>query len=387
MQLDSQVSAASQTAIDQSGFAWPIAFMRREHFQKGEYLFKLGDRAEKLYYIAKGSIRLPEVGRVVAAGQVIGEMGIFSPNRARSASALAEEGVETYTMGAEEVRRLMSRDPALATSLIEVIVQRLMEHLKAEAEARERINAELRIARSIQASMLPRVFPPFPGRTDFEIYAMMEPATEVGGDLYDFFLVDEHKLCALVGDVSGKGVPAALFMALSKTLLRNEAMQGHSVSEILTRVNNALCAENRECMFVTVFCLILDTRTGEAQCCTAGHTPPLLGTRDGFIDLREPEPGLLVGFEENRCYQPHTIRLRPGDTLFLYTDGVTEAENPRQEQFSEARFKAAISARRSLGLAEIVAGVRQDIAHFTQGHSQSDDITLLALRFHGVLPS
>jgi sigma-B regulation protein RsbU (phosphoserine phosphatase) len=281
----------------------------------------------------------------------------------------------------------MSSDPGLATNLIEVIIKRMMEQLQAEAEARERINAELRIARNIQASMLPRVFPPFPGRQEFEIYAMMEPAQEVGGDLYDFFFVDEHKLCALIGDVSGKGVPAALFMALSKTLLRSEAMQGHPVSEILARVNNALCAENHECMFVTVFCLLLDTRTGEAQCGTAGHIPPLLGTSDGLIELQEPAPGLLAGFEENLRYESTTIRLQPGDTLFLYTDGVTEAENPQKEAFSEARFRASILARRTTALHEIVAGVRQDIAQFTQGQSQSDDITLLALKYHGVPPS
>src|SRR5215471_1138555 len=143
-------------AVDESGFEWPLAFMRREQFKKGEYLFKTGEPADRLFYIANGSIRLPELGRLMEAGQVIGEVGIFSPNRSRSASALAEEDVDTYTMGREEVCRLMSRDPGLATSLIEVVLKRMLGQLKTEIEARERINAELRIARSIQASMLPR---------------------------------------------------------------------------------------------------------------------------------------------------------------------------------------------------------------------------------------
>ncbi len=386
MPLDPPVPPVAEIAVDQSGFEWPVAFMRREHFKKGDCLFKMGDRAEKLFYIAKGSIRLPELGRLVTAGQVIGEMGIFSPNRSRSASAFAEEDLETYTMGADEVRRLMSRDPGLATSLIEVIIKRMMEHLRAEAEARERINTELRIARSIQTSMLPRVFPPFPERKEFEIYAIMEPANEVGGDFYDFFLVGEHRLCVLVGDVSGKGVPAALFMALSKTLLRREAMEGHSTAEILARVNNALCAENRECMFVTVFCLSLNTRTGEAECCTAGHSPPLFCSSEGLVAFPDPPPGILVGYEENLRYESRTLRLRPGDTLFLYTDGVTEAENPKHEPFSEERFKASIQSRRSSGLQEIVAGVRQDVVQFTQQQPQSDDITLLALKYLGYPP-
>src|SRR5262249_30298637 len=232
-------------------------------------------------------------------------------------------------------------------------------------------------------SMLPRTFPPFPGRKDFEIYALMEPAKEVGGDLYDFFLVHQHKLCALVGDVSGKGIPAALLMALSKTLLRSEAMQGYPAAEILARVNNALCAENRECMFVTVFCVLLDTRTGEAECCSAGHNPPLFYSSNGAIEFMEGTPGLLIGFEENLRYESKTVRLSPGDTLFLYTDGVTEAENAKQEPFTEERLKASVCQRRLLGLEQIIAGVRQDITQFTQGQPQSDDLTLLALRFHG----
>src|SRR5436190_11906032 len=201
MGLEPETSHAAAVAVDESGFEWPLAFMRREEFKKGEYLFKAGDPAEKLFFIASGAIRLPELDRTIKAGQVIGEVGIFSPNRSRSASALAHEDVETYTMGREEVCRMMSRDPGLATALIEVVLKRMLGQLKTEIEARERINAELRIARNIQASLLPRVFPPFPGRNDFELYAMMEPASEVGGDFYDFFLIGENKLCVLVGDV------------------------------------------------------------------------------------------------------------------------------------------------------------------------------------------
>jgi len=362
MQPQSAKSVEATLAVDETGFEWPIAFMRREQFKKGEYLFKAGEPAEKLFLIARGLIRLPELDRSIQPGQVLGEVGIFSPNRTRSASALAEEDVETYTMGREEVCQLMSRDPSLATSLIEVVLKRMLGQLKGEIEARERINAELRIARSIQASMLPRVFPPFPGRKEFELYAMMEPANEVGGDFYDFFLIQDHKLCVLVGDVSGKGVAAALLMALSKTLLRSEAVQGFSPSEVVARVNNALCAENHECMFLTTFCLILDTRTGEAQYCSAGHNPPLFRSKMGNLQFLEAEPGLLVGYEEGFHWQSRALHFKPGDILFLYTDGVTEAENSGREAFSEERFRAAIATLQVDDLAQIVDGVRADIA-------------------------
>jgi sigma-B regulation protein RsbU (phosphoserine phosphatase) len=374
---------SGEAAVDESGFELPLAFMLREQFKKGEYLFKLGEPAGKLFYIASGSIRLIELGLQMKAGQVIGEMGIFSPDRSRTASALVEEDVEVYTLGREEVRGLMSRDPGLATRLIEMVLKRMMSQLKAEIEARERINAELRIARNIQSSMLPRLFPPFPNRKDFEIYAIMEPAKEVGGDFYDFFLLEENKLCVVVGDVSGKGVPAALLMALSKTLLRSEAMQGYPTNEIVARVNNALCADNQECMFLTVLCLILNTRTGEAQFCSGGHNPPLARFSDGAVRFLDVEPGLLVGFEENYRWESKAFRLKPGDIVFLYTDGVTEAENAKREFFSEERFQASVSASRSTNLVEIVNGIRQDIGRHTEEQSQSDDITLLALRFNG----
>jgi sigma-B regulation protein RsbU (phosphoserine phosphatase) len=172
-------------------------------------------------------------------------------------------------------------------------------------------------------------------------------------------------------------------MALGKTLLRSEALQGYATAEILARVNQALCADNHECMFLTVFCLLLNTRTGQVECCAAGHNPPLLCSSSGMLEFVSTSPGLMLGFEENLHFDTTTISLQPGDTLFLYTDGVTEAENTRQEPFSEARFKNSILERRSRPLDQIVAAVREDIGQFAQGHLQSDDITVLALRYHG----
>jgi serine phosphatase RsbU (regulator of sigma subunit) len=387
MQLNQPNVASPETGVDESGFQWPLAFMVREDFRQGEFLFRAGDRADKLYLIVKGFIRLPELNRVMKPGQVLGELGIFSPGKQRSASALAEQDVQVYAMGSDQVRRLFTQNPALAVNLIEISVKRLTEHVKAEVEARERINAELRVAREIQVSMLPRVFPPFPNRKEFELWALMEPANEVGGDFYDFFFVGEKQLCVLIGDASGKGVPAALLMALCKTLLKSEAMRGYSASEMLARVNNLICPENQECMFVTVFCLLLNTGTGEIECATAGHNPPLLCSSDGATQLVSPEPGPVIGFEENATYESKRIRLNPGDMLFLYTDGVIEAENPNQEAFSLERFRSCANALRAREMRDVIAGARQDIARHTQGQSQSDDITLLALRYCGTTTS
>lgn len=384
MQLNRPYIPSPEAGVDENGFQWPISFMSREDFRRGEFLFRVGDPAEKLFFIVKGLIRLPELNRVMKPGQVIGELGIFSPGKQRTASALAEQDVQVYALGSDEVRRLFTHDPGLAINLIEISVKRLTEHVKAEVEARERINAELRIARDIQASMLPRIFPPFPDHKEFELWALMEPANEVGGDFYDFFFVGQNRLCVLIGDVSGKGVPAALLMALCKTLLKSEAMRGFSPSEILARVNNFMCPENHECMFVTVFCVLVNTLTGETECCTAGHNPPLLCSRDGATQVVDPEPGSVVGFEENATYDTKLIRLKPGDLLVLYTDGVIEAQNPNQEAFSLERFGSCISAFRSRALHEIIAGVMQDIALHAQGQAPSDDITLLALRYHGL---
>lgn len=383
MQVNRPSASAAEAGVDENGFQWPISFMRREDFRQGEYLFRIGDPAEKLFFIARGLIRLPELNRVMTAGQVIGEMGIFSPRKQRTASALAQEDVLAYTMGGDEVRALMTRDPGLAINLVEMSIERLTAHVKAEVEARERIKAELRVARDIQASMLPRVFPPFPTHKEIELWALMEPANEVGGDFYDFFFVEPNRLCILVGDVAGKGVPSALLMALCKTLLKSEGMRGFPPHEILARVNNSICCENHECMFVTIFCLVLNTRTGEAECSSAGHHPALLCSRGGATQLVCTQPGAVVGFEPNLAYESTFIRLQPGDLLLLYTDGVIEAENPKLELFSLERFRSLVSTLCARELREIIAAARQGIALHAQGHPPSDDITLLALRYNG----
>jgi len=364
-------------------YAWPISFMKKETFKKGEYLFRAGDVADKMFYIKHGSIWLEEIKKMIAPGQVIGEMGIFSPFKERTASAVCAEDVEAYTMGKEEVVKFFGQDPNLAIHLIQLSIKRFIENLRAETAARERIASELRIAHEIQNSMLPQVFPPFPERKEFDIFATMYPAKEVGGDFYDFFFIDKNKLCVVVGDVSGKGVPAALFMAISKTLFRTEAMRGLPSDEIVANVNNFLCVGNQMCMFVTVFFLILNTDTGEIEFCNGGHNPPLTCNATGCFEYIEVPGGTVVGAMENIVCEHRHLTLKPGELFFLYTDGVTEAMNPGREQFSNQRLQECLTKYKDKDLKELVGCMRQEVSAFAQGEAQSDDITMVVLRYNG----
>ncbi|MFC2060070.1 PP2C family protein-serine/threonine phosphatase [Chloroflexota bacterium] len=217
-----------------------------------------------------------------------------------------------------------------------------MQDLKETTVAKERIESELRIASEIQTSMLPRIFPPFPDRSEFDIFATMKPTKEVGGDLYDFFIT-ESKLCFLIGDVSGKGVPAALFMAISKTLLKTEALRGFSPDEILFGVNNILCPDNEASMFITLFCAIMDTETGELQFANGGHNPPLIYKGGDEFEFMSVPKGLALGIMPDVKFEYRELNLQPDDIIFIYTDGVTEAVNPADQLFSDERLKQCLS--------------------------------------------
>ncbi len=369
-----------------SSFNWPAPFMKKEIFKKGDIIFKMGDKADKMFYIKTGALKLVEINKVVKEGQVIGEMGIFSPSKQRMSTAVCEDDLEVYTLGKEDVVELFKHDSTVALDLMHLSCERFMENLKRETEAKERIKSELRIAHEIQISMLPRIFPPFPGRKEFDIFATMVPAKEVGGDFYDFFFIDKNKLCFLVGDVSGKGVPASLFMAISKTLLKTEALHGLSPDEVLYRVNNTLFPDNDTCMFVTIFCMILDVETGRIQFANAGHNPPLICKDKENFEFLDLPKGCIAGVLENSKFESRELVLKPNDTLFLYTDGVTEAMNPKNELFSEERLKKALlnlKKHNIQNVVDIIYGVSQEIKLFTKGTFQSDDITMLALKYNG----
>lgn len=249
--------------------------------------------------------------------------------------------------------------------------------------AKERIESELQVATEIQASLLPRLFPPFPDRPEFEIYAVMDPAKEVGGDFYDFFFIDDKNLCVLIADVADKGVPAALYMMVAKTLLKTEAQRGLEPDEILSRVNNVLADGNENCMFVTVFCALLNTETGELRFANAGHNPPLFSGGERGVHYLKVKAGLVLGPMPGSEYHTERITLQEGEMLFLYTDGVTEAKNPASEMFGEDRLLETVTSGRTGNVQEIIQAVRARVGKFADGAPQSDDITMLAVQFSG----
>ncbi len=251
------------------------------------------------------------------------------------------------------------------------------------SRAKERIESELKIASAIQMNFLPKRFPPFPDQTAFDLYAALAPAREVGGDLYDFFMLDPGHLFFSVGDVSDKGVPAALFMAVTKTLMKGMAEQGSTPADVLGRVNAELCQNNETAMFVTLVCGILDMATGDLVYSNAGHNPPVLlraGKRPEFLTL---PPGLVLGVAEEAVFETRTIRLFPNDRLLLYTDGVTEAMDADDQLFSDERLLGETTGMAAETPRQMVERLMAAVHAYAGGTAQSDDITVLALHYRG----
>jgi len=258
-----------------------------------------------------------------------------------------------------------------------------IRNLQETTSAKERIESELRVATEIQTSMLPRLFPPFPDRKEFDLYATMQPAREVGGDFYDFFFIGPTKLCLIIGDVCGKGIPAALFMAISKTLLRIEAQHEPSPDQVLFNVNNTLYPDNEASMFFTGLCALLDTESGELTIANGGHNPPLFCPAGGEFQYINLPKGLVVGAMPDTSYISKNYTMRPHDTLFMYTDGVTEAMDGQGRLYSEARLLSCVNDLCGRSVSDIIHGVRADIETFAGGTEQSDDITMLVIEFNG----
>jgi sigma-B regulation protein RsbU (phosphoserine phosphatase) len=241
------------------------------------------------------------------------------------------------------------------------------------------------VATGIQASLLPRLFPAFPDRPEFDIFASMDPAKEVGGDFYDFFFIDDNNLCFLIADVAGKGVPAALYMMVAKTLLKSEGQRLGEPDRILSCVNNVLAADNDSCMFATVFCAILDIRSGEVRFANAGHNPPLVIDSLGIRYLAI-KAGFVLGPMEDTVYTTERLVLQPGDTVFLYTDGVTEAANVADELYGESQLLVALQSGPKGELTDMIHNIRADVIRHADGAPQSDDVTMVALTYRGSVP-
>ncbi len=251
------------------------------------------------------------------------------------------------------------------------------------ADAEARIDAELAFAKAIQHSAMPSVFPPYPGRREFDIHAAMYTAKEVGGDFYDFYFIDEDTLVFLVADVSGKGIPAAMFMMRSKTLIKSCAESGMSVEEVFTMANEKLCEGNEAGMFVTAWMGVLNVKTGCLLFANAGHNPPLLRHADGSFEYLKTRAGFVLGGMEGIRYRKNELQLQSGDVIYLYTDGVTEATDVENQLYGEERLRTLMNEHQESGVQVICEAVKADMDAFVGEAEQFDDITMLCLRFHG----
>ena len=258
-----------------------------------------------------------------------------------------------------------------------------MRDLLAETKEKERISTELSLATEIQANMLPCIFPAFPERTEFDIYAMMHPAKEVGGDFYDFFLIDEDHLALVIADVSGKGVPAALFMVIAKTLIKNQALTGESPAQILRSVNEQLCEGNEAELFVTVWLGIIQISTGKGIAANAGHEHPVIRRKDGKFELVIYRHSPAVAVMEGMNFREHEFELYPGDTLFVYTDGVPEATDSQNKLFGNERMLNALNKNPDAKPEELLKNVKEEVDLFTKEVPQFDDVTMLGIKYYG----
>jgi len=282
--------------------------------------------------------------------------------------ALNKIGEGPFDQDDESLLEVLSIHAALAlerSQLLEVAIQK------------QRMDQALRLAHDIQMNFLPRNLPSFSNAGAIDLHATLIPAQEVGGDLYDYFHIDDEQLFFVIGDVAGKGVPAALFMAVTKTLIKAFARSGLQPHEVLTAVNKELCLNNDSCTFVTLFCGILNTTTTELRYANAGHNPPFLVSKTGEVQFIQMPDGMAVGILENAKFQPATITLRPHDSLLLYTDGITEAINSNTILFSEERLEQAIRALHKGSSQEIIEGILERVRNFCEGQPQADDITVM----------
>ncbi|MEL7586400.1 MAG: PP2C family protein-serine/threonine phosphatase [Prolixibacteraceae bacterium] len=274
-----------------------------------------------------------------------------------------------------EVAQLSEAFLTMQFSLTQYIVD-----LRNSTAARESMEGQLRIARSIQMSMIPKGQQNLTERPEFDVCGTMVPAKEVGGDLYNYFMIDDRHLGFTVGDVSDKGIPAALFMAVTTTLIKAVARSGKSPAEVLSQVNNELCRDNEQCMFVTLFFGILDITNGKVCYANAGHNPFIL-VRNDQVEYRKLSSGMVLAAFEDYVFVDEELQLDPNDTIFMYTDGVTEAMNRSRELFGEKRLLESVVKSSQAGLNVMMEQTIADVAAFVNGNEQSDDITIFALRY------
>ncbi len=298
------------------------------------------------------------------------------------ATRFARENVKGEPLGEisriREIEKLARSIDTMETDMVNYI-----DNLTAVTAEKERIGTELSLAKTIQETSVPNIFPPFPERTDFDIYASMTPAKEVGGDFYNFFLIDDEHLAFVIGDVSGKGVPAALFMMVTNIMISDRTRTGATPGEILTAVNRDICEHNQADMFVTVWLGILDLATGKVVAANAGHDDAAICRKDGSFELFKTRHGFVIGGMQGLKYRDFEIQLEAGDRLFLYTDGVPEATDANNGMFGMERTLDALNANKEKTPQEILDGVHASVNAFVGEAPQFDDLTMLCVEYRG----
>lgn len=310
----------------------------------------------------------------LGAGDFVGELGLINDDN-RAATVRASSDVRCANISKRLFEDIASRNRKIYGSFMNMLYTKTTKLVTEQ----ERIKSELSIATKIQADCLENDFTAFNRLTAVNLTAHMKPAKEVGGDFYDVFMIDRDHLCFLIADVSGKGVPAALFMTMAKTHIKNFATVGLPLAEVAVRANNQLCYKNESGMFVTVFICVLDVRSGEVQFVNAGHNCPFVQKQDGAFEMFRAKANLVFGLMEDVPYREQTLTLNPGDSIYLYTDGVTEALNPEQELFGDDRLYEILNRHRAqAGEPEtFVQAIYREVQAFADGEPQADDITML----------
>ena len=278
------------------------------------------------------------------------------------------------------------RAVGITTSFAAMLISVVLIYVVVVAEREKTFastESELNLATKIQASMLPSMFPPFPNREEIDLYATMDPAKEVGGDFYDFFYIDDDHLAMVMADVSGKGVPAALYMMATKILIKTTASRFQDPGKILAFVNDQVCATNREEMFVTVWLGILDVSTGKLTAANAGHEYPVFKHTEHSFELFKDKHGFVIGGMPGVKYKDYEIQLEPGSKIFIYTDGLAEATNDKEELFGTDRMIEALNSMQSLSPEETLKGMKEKVMEFVGDAPQFDDLTMLCLTFNG----
>jgi sigma-B regulation protein RsbU (phosphoserine phosphatase) len=368
-----------------------LADCETEDVPPGVEILSRGDHNETLYLILSGLVRI-HIGVADSddfiergPGECIGDMSIID-GKPVSASVVTHTQCRLLRIGKDEFWSLLAPIPGVVKNLLAILAERMRANNQIIVQReRERLELahlyrDMQVARTIQADMLPSEFPLFRDHEEIDLFAIMEPAKEIGGDFYDAFFVGPRKLFFCIGDVSGKGLPAALFMVRSLTQVRAEALLDIPPEKILSSVNKKLCRNNEQGMFVTIFCGILDLATGVLVYANGGHNPPLTDVEPGRYDFIPMPQGCVAGMFENAPYHSATLALRPGQTLFLYTDGVTEAADRADRMFSEERLRETLAARSGGAVKAMVEDVRREVLGFVEDAAQSDDLTMLAIR-------